>query len=90
MSLINVDEKQLINAITQSIDNLVETKVNSKSKELVKAEYLNTRNSAKFIGVSEPTFNQLVLEHNIRPSQVFSRKYYCVRELRELMEQLKY
>ena len=81
--------KELSDMITLEVQNSVKDEFKRKTHELNNAEYMNKKDSAKYIGVSYNTLERLAREHNLPHYTVYTKIMYKRSDLNDMMSNLK-
>lgn len=76
-------------ALRSLIEPLIEQIVRKMVPRLVEQRYVNTKNAAKYLGVSFPTFKKWVEEKNIYPVVIAGAKRWDKQDLDNELEREK-
>lgn len=76
-------------ALRSLIEPLIEQIVRKMVPRLVEQRYVNTKNAAKYLGVSFPTFKKWVEEKNIYPVVIAGAKRWDKQDLDNVIEREK-
>lgn len=76
-------------ALRSLVEPLIEQIVRKMVPRLVEQRYVNTKNAAKYLGVSFPTFKKWVEEKNIYPVVIAGAKRWDKQDLDNVIEREK-
>lgn len=76
-------------ALSSLVEPLVEQIARDKAPSIVAQRYVNTKDAAKYLGVSFPTFKKWVEEKNIYPVVIAGAKRWDKQDLDNELEREK-
>ncbi|MBT9022242.1 helix-turn-helix domain-containing protein [Lactobacillus delbrueckii subsp. bulgaricus] len=76
-------------ALSSLVEPLVEQIARDKAPNIVAQRYVNTKDAAKYLGVSFPTFKKWVEEKNIYPVVIAGAKRWDKQDLDNELEREK-
>lgn len=77
---------EVIATIGDQLKAYISHEVDKRSHELIRAEYLNTQESAEYCGMSRPTLKQMLAETGTEPYKYGAKVLYSRKDLDNAMK----